>query len=105
MPKFHPQVAPSGRIHKKLFLVNFMLEAATKYRESMRQHSWVLNAMFDLATYAERHGLSRLHEQLCHAVAVAATGELADCLTKTQEDQAGTGAEIVSFGAIQQQLT
>ena len=48
-------------------------------------HAWVLGALIDLAAYAEKEGLARLHAQLCHAVATAAIGELAGSPPSTEK--------------------
>lgn len=42
------------------------------------QHAWIVMAMVDLATYAERNGLKHLNQQLCHVLANALLGELAE---------------------------
>ncbi|MGB3177939.1 MAG: hypothetical protein WBA90_08690 [Albidovulum sp.] len=40
------------------------------------QHAWMANALFDLAAYAAKNGLTTMHEQLSLTVAVALNGGL-----------------------------
>ena len=37
----------------------------------MGQHAWVVNTLLDIAMYAEKNGLCRLHLDLCAALATA----------------------------------
>jgi hypothetical protein len=43
-----------------------------------RKHAWIVSAIVDLAAYAEQNGLKHLNQQLCHALATAMLGELAE---------------------------
>lgn len=71
------------------FWGDFMSGAIAGRSGTIDQHSWLLHAMLDMAAYAELHGLSNLHQQLCHLVSSAATEDLAGCF----ESQESFGSE------------
>lgn len=75
-----------------------MFSDATGLGGKMGRHAWLVSAMADMATYAQLNGLITLHQQLCHVLATAATGELAD--TRPLDTHGGhehLGANVVLF--------
>ena len=70
----------------------------------MGRHEWLLAAMMDMAIYAEKNGLVRLHQQLCHAVSEAATGELADCIQAHEVNSAAVTTNVIALSSFRQQL-
>lgn len=73
------------------------MSIATECGGTMGQHAWVISAMVDLAAYAERNGMKRLNEQLCHALATAMTGELYDLPVAAAAAPSDTRAESVVY--------
>lgn len=70
---------------------------------TMDRHSWLLYAMVDMATYAELNGLAKLHQQLCHLVSTAATGELAGCMEGADGGTPSEATNVVQFDGARQQ--
>jgi hypothetical protein len=53
-----------------------MMKDTTTIGCTIDQHAWMANALFDLAAYAAKNGLTTMHEQLSLTVAVALNGGL-----------------------------
>lgn len=70
---------------------------------TMGRHDWIISAMVNMAGYAERHGLKQLHQQLCHALAAALTGELAGNPSYAQREAPPAVANVLPFDGIRQQ--
>lgn len=70
----------------------------------MGRHEWLLSAMVDMATYAEKNGLAKLHQQLCHVVSEAATGELADCFPDFGASAGDGATNVVLLSSFRQQM-
>lgn len=81
-----------------------MFENTTGCGGKMGRHDWLLSAMADMAIYAERNGLTKLHQQLCHLVSEAATGELADCVPDTGAGNDDRAANVIQLSSFRQQM-
>lgn len=75
-----------------------MFSNMTRCGGTMDQHTWIVNAMVDLAAYAERHDLKRLNDELCHVLANALLGELAGCASEPIEECLPVPANVVRIG-------